>query len=126
MINIHDNEILSYEIDFKNQKIVIHTESTFEENADIFFTDVLTHFFETQIKHNIIFDIEKYELFQFIEDNRDLLISQKKYGWPTDYDTIEELAEKLQKEQYFYYIICSSLGLCGWVLAKNYEVVPAK
>jgi hypothetical protein len=121
---IHDNEIISYEVDLKNQKIIIHTQynsSTLIEKTDIVFSNVLAHFFENQLQGSIIFDIEEYEIIQFIEDNSDLLKKQKNYCWPMDYDTAEELAEILLKEQYSYYVITSSYGLSGWIVSKKYE-----
>jgi hypothetical protein len=39
-----------------------------------------------------------------------------------DYDTEKELTERLLKDQYSYYVISSSYGLNGWVLAKSYEI----
>lgn len=129
MSRIHDNEIISYEVDLKSQRIIIHTQyqdATSIENTDIVFSDVLAHLFENQLRGSIILDLEKYELIKFIENNRDLLRKQKNYGWPMDYDTIEELLERLLQEQYSYYVIYSSYGLNGWVLAKNYETILVK
>lgn len=126
MVKIHDYEITSYEVDLKNQKINIHAEcndSTLISKTIIIFVDVLAHFFENQLNGSIIFDIEKYEIVQFIKDNIDLLKKQKNYCWPMDYNTDQELIEKLCKEQYSYYVISSSYGLNGWILAKNYETI---
>lgn len=125
MSKIHDNEIISYEVDLKNQKIIIHTENPYSElikNADIIFSDVLAHFFKTELSGSIIFDIDKYDIIQFLKDNSDLLKTEKNYGWPIDYNTIEELTERLLKDQYSYYVISSSYGLNGWVLAKSYVI----
>ncbi len=126
MSRIHDNEIISYEVDFENRKIIMHTRyngSDLIENIDIVFSDVLVHMFENQLEGSIIFSIEKQEIFQFIKDNSDLLKKQKNYCWPMCYDTIEELEERLFKEQYSYYVISSSYGLSGWIIAKNYETI---
>lgn len=126
MPKIHDNEIISYEVDLKNQKIIMHTEyydSKFIERICIVFSDVLVHFFENELSGSIIFDIEEYSLNQFVKDNSKLLEKQKNYCWPMDYDTIKELTENLLKEQFSYYVISSSYGLGGWVLAKNYEII---
>ncbi|MCT4542102.1 MAG: hypothetical protein N4A63_01025 [Vallitalea sp.] len=126
MSRVHDNEIISYEVDFENRKIIMHTQyqgSDLLENIDIVFSDVLVHMFENQLEGSIIFSIEKHELFQFIKDNSDLLKKQKDYCWPMYYNTIEELEERLFKDQYSYYVISSSYGLSGWVIAKNYETI---
>lgn len=126
MINIHDNEIVSYKVDLKNQKIIIYTEDNYLKlikSIDIIFSDVLVHFFENQLNGSVIFDIEEYHINQFVNENSELLKKQKKYGWPIDYNTIEELIEKLLKGKYCYYVISSSYGLSGWVLAKKYEII---
>ncbi|MDQ0090334.1 hypothetical protein J2T12_003748 [Paenibacillus anaericanus] len=125
MSMVHDNEILSYEINLKQNKIVIHTEyQNFNkiENTSIIFYDVLAHLFETQLSGSIIFEIYNYEIHHFIEENKEILEKQKNYCWPMYYKTINELEEKLMIEQYKYFVISSSYGLSGWVLAKKYEI----
>ncbi|WP_327195502.1 hypothetical protein [Paenibacillus alvei] len=122
---VHDNEIISYEVNLKKNRIVLYTEyenSNIIENTKIYFYDVLAHFFETQLPGSIIFDIDNYDIHHFIEDNKEILEEQKNYGWPMDYSTINELEEKLMREQYEYFAISSSYGLNGWVLAKKYEI----
>lgn len=127
MSNIHDNEIISYEIDLKHHKIIIHTiQYRNSTPTEVVFCDVLAHMFETQLEGSIILDIQKYELSHFVKNNRDLLEKQKNYGWPMDYNTVEELTERLLKEQYVYYVVSSSYGLSGWVLAKKYEITSVK
>lgn len=126
MAKVHDYEIISYEVNLTNQKIIIHAESsdsTLVSKINIVFVDVLSHFFENQLNGSIILDIEKYEISQFIIDNVDLLKKQKNYCWPMNYDTDQDLIEKLLKEHYSYYVISSSYGLNGWVLAKKYETI---
>ncbi|GAA0134814.1 hypothetical protein YSY43_16540 [Paenibacillus sp. YSY-4.3] len=127
MSNIHDNEIISYEVDLKNHKIIIHTiQNPGSTSTEIVFCDVLAHLFETQLEGSIIFDVNEYELSYFFKDNHELLEKQKNSCWPMEYDTIEELTEKLVKEQYTYYVVTSSYGLNGWVLAKKYEIMSGK
>ena len=40
-----------------------------------------------------------------------------------EYDNIEELRELLVKKQYSYYVISSSYGFNGWVLAEKCGIV---
>ncbi|MDK8182677.1 hypothetical protein [Paenibacillus sp. UMB4589-SE434] len=127
MLTIHDNEIISYVVNLKKHKIVLHTvQYPSQTLIDIVFDDVLAHLFETQLEDSIILDITKYELHHFSRENRELLEKQKNYCWPMDYHTIEELIDKLVKEQYGFYVLSSSYGLNGWVLAKEYKVVSCK
>ncbi|WP_100407682.1 hypothetical protein [Bacillus solitudinis] len=119
---IHDNEIISYEVNLKNEVINIHTLSESGQKITLFFSGVLAHMFETHLSGSIIFDIEKTELRHFFVENRDLIEKQKDYCWPIDYTDIQELEDKLVKHQYSYYVISASFGLNGWILAKKYEI----
>ncbi|MBD7911526.1 hypothetical protein [Clostridium cibarium] len=126
MSNIHDNEIISYKVNLKNQKIIIYTEyqkRKITKKTDVIFYDVLVHFFENELPGSTILDIDEHNINQFIRDNSKLLEQRKDSCWPIDYNTIEELTRELLKEQYSYYIISSSYGLNGWVLAKSYEMI---
>lgn len=123
MLSVHDNEILSYEVDFQKRKITLKT--TCENNSSVTiieFIDVLTHLFDTQLQGSIIFDINKLEVNQFAKHNKELLEKQKNYGWPMYYETIEGLLEHLQNEKYNYYVISSSFGLNGWIISKKYKI----
>lgn len=127
MSKVHDNEIISYEVDLKNYQIIVHTqyqESALIKNTDIIFQNVLAHFFQNELSGSIIFDIEKYDIIRFLKNNSDLLKKQKNYCWPMVYDTEKELAEKLLEGEYSYYVISSSYGLNGWVLAKVMRITP--
>ena len=124
MNTVHDNEILSYLVDLKNERIMFHTQhrnSTIIKNIDILFTDVLAHYFEDELHGSIILDIYSYDIDSFIADNTELLINGKDNSWPMNYSTLAELTIKLTKEQYHYYAITASYGLSGWVLSKHYE-----
>lgn len=125
LLNIHDNEIMSYEVDLKKNQIILHTqykEAGVIRNTNIFFYDVLVHFFQNELSGSILFDIEKYDVNLFIKRNSDLLKKKKNYCWPMSYNTEDELAERLIADQYCYYAISSSYGLNGWVLAKRYDI----
>lgn len=129
MLKIHDNEIISYEIDLKNYQIILHTQYKISgriKNIDIIFYNVLVHFFQNELRGSIIFDIEKYDINIFLKKNSDLLKKKKNYCWPMIYSTEEELKERLLEGQYSYYIISSSYGLNGWVLAKSYNTTSGK
>lgn len=126
MQSVHDNEIVSYEVNLRSEKIIIHTEyqtSSICEKMDLIFSGVLVHLFEQELPGSIILKIERYDIIEFLEDYSELLKKLKPYCWPFFYKTEEELRERLLKGQYFYYVILSSYGLNGWVVAKDYEAV---
>ena len=122
MVSIHDNEIVSYEVNFKKGRIKINTKNSQENSIVILFDEVLTHLFKHEMSNSILFDIEKYEMEEFIKYNEKLLNETKNYCWPINYDTIKELKNKLIEWKYNYYVISSSLGLNGWVLAKEMTI----
>ena len=122
MVSIHDNEIVSYEVNFKKGRFKINTKNSQENSIVILFDEVLTHLFKHEMSNSILFDIEKYEMEEFIKYNEKLLNETKDYCWPINYDTIKELKNKLIEGKYNYYVISSSLGLNGWVLAKEMTI----
>lgn len=123
MISVHDNKIVSYQVNLEKEEIRIHTLTESGNNVYIVFSGVLAHFFETQISNSIIFNIDEYPLLDFFKENKKLLEEQKPYCWPICYENIKELEETLIKENYIYYNICASYGLSGWVLAKKLEIL---
>lgn len=122
MKSVHDYEVISYEVNLREQYIIINTEYN-GNKVTIEFTDVMAHLFEDQLHESVLLDIDTYDIERFIEGNIELLEIHKPYCWPTYYETMDELRGKLIKEQYEYYVIFSSLGLNGWVLAKKMKFI---
>jgi hypothetical protein len=125
MSNIHDNKIKSYTVELENKKIILYTEykdKVLKEETTIEFSNVTAHFFENEIDCNIIFEIEQLPLEKFFVRNEKLIEKGKNYGWPIMYKTLNELLDKLQNAKQSYFVIHSSLGLSGWILAENMEI----
>ncbi|MGH0512119.1 MULTISPECIES: hypothetical protein [Bacillus cereus group] len=125
MVSVHDNIIVSYQVNLEKEEIHIHTLTESGRNVNIIFSGVLAHFFETHLSSSIIFNIDEGRLLDFFQENKKLLEEQKNYCWPMLYDNITELEETLIKENYVYYNICASYGLSGWVLAKKLEILDS-
>ncbi|WP_410985705.1 hypothetical protein [Bacillus cereus] len=125
MVSVHDNTIISYQVNLEKKEIRMHTLTESERNVYIVFSGVLAHFFETHLSHSIIFNIDEDPLLNFFKENKKLLEEQKPRCWPIPYKDIKELEETLVKENYIYYNICSSYGLTGWVLAKKLEILES-
>jgi len=126
MSQIHDNEILSYTVDFKKKKIIFltkYTSKTLNENTTIEFLNVTIHLFENAIEGSIILDITKCSIKDFITNNKELLEKKKNYCWPMFYDTESELTQKLNDKKQSYFVISSALGLCGWILAEDMKII---
>ncbi|SOC44422.1 hypothetical protein [Ureibacillus acetophenoni] len=123
MYSLHDNEIISYEVNLKKEEIIMHTVSHWEGAPDVTvkFSGVLAHWFEHILRGSIILDLERRELDEFLNYNKELLQKNKNYWWPVDYKDLEDLKNILINGQYSYYVISASLGLNGWILAKKIE-----
>lgn len=117
--DIHDYEIISYNVDVYNNKLQIFTEYSEEEKKSITFTGVLAHHFEHVIYRNILFDVTQVTIDCFINTKEKLLEESLRYGFPTWSENIEELRTLLKKEQQKTFKIYSSLGLNGFVIAKE-------
>ncbi|XZF75518.1 hypothetical protein ACSBO6_18365 [Bacillus sp. AL-1R] len=125
-MGIHDNEIIGYEVELAKNKIILHTVSETNKYIDVLFTDVLAHYFETQIPGSILFGIDESDVSKFCAENEQLLEKQKDYCWPMYYDDVFELQDFLMMNRYKYYEIMASYGLSGWILAKNYEMTDSE
>jgi len=120
MISIHDNIIKSYIVDLENKLINFRTFSRERlENVDISFKDVLAHKFYDELEGSIIFDIKTQNIDKFIEQNKELLQLKKAYNWPTSFSDFVELERVLSLGEYKCYVLSSSYGLNGWILAKE-------
>ena len=126
---VHDNRILSYQVDFENEILTLKTQyntDEIHEKTDVIFTGYLTHIFYNADKHSIIFDIEEYPLNSFLENEYELLEEQKNYCWPINYETTNDLINYFQSNTYKVFSVASSYGLYGYVLAKEMNVVVNK
>ena len=119
--DIHDNIIIKYTVDFEKEEIVMETVNYHKEKILIKFDGVLVHYFEMAMPDSIIFNIDEYEGREVIKEKRELLKNTKAFCWPLAYENENDLIKKL--EGYKYYIINSSSGLTGWVLAKTMTIL---
>lgn len=57
MLSIHDNKIISYEVDFQKSRITLHTIADRRDTniTKIEFNEVLAHVFETQLRGSRIY-----------------------------------------------------------------------
>jgi len=123
---VHDNIIVSYSVDFEakmlTMKTLYHTDKIFEE-TDVIFTGYLAHYFDNEMKGSTIFDIEECPLDLFLEHESKLLTEKKKYAWPINYQSENELVKLFQTHEYKVFDVSSSYGLCGFIFAKHMNIV---
>ncbi len=73
MASIHDNEIINYEVDFKENRIKINTKNTQNNVVTILFEGVFIHLFELEMPESIILDVEESTYEKFVEENKKIL-----------------------------------------------------
>ena len=127
-ISIHDNFVLSYTIDCEKQNITFHTvfhDNEPHEYTEITFLKVAGYCFEGDNFQTILFDIYQATPEEVYNSNSELFERRKNYAWPFDYNTKQELIEKLDKKGVRGFFISSSYGMDGFVLAEEMQITPS-
>lgn len=122
--SLHDYEIISYTIDMKNRTARLQVEAPTGEIGYLIAHDVLTHSFHYVHLQNVISDIEEISIDAFVNNYRDELEKGKHFAWPVSFCTLSNLFDYLVEKQYICLCIHASLGLYGWILAKEYRWEP--
>ena len=106
-----------------NQPDTLHMDTQTEsgEKVSVHFTGLLAHWFENVIQDNILFGMDEITVDVFFEQYKDLLGGTISYGFPACC-SIEELRKRMEREHIRVFVIDSSLGLCGFVLAQEVEL----
>jgi hypothetical protein len=130
-LSIHDNILYGYSVYSQPNKrpfytIVFHTEYyhvTPNEYTDVFFHQVAAHHFEGELSNTILFDIRDADTHYIYDEYCDLFKRLQNHGWPSMYETRDDLLRQLAAEKIQAYIIDTSSGLQGWVWAKRVEII---
>jgi hypothetical protein len=121
--SIHDNRVVSYEVDGERRRIVLRTQSGDQEpveRTDVIFEGVLAYFFQNDNFGNILFGIEEIPIRDLVEDRRNLFEAGAKYGWPGPWNqSVETSIHHLQTKDAKGFEISTSYGLEGWVVAES-------
>lgn len=120
-INVHDNEVHSYEFCFPEKTLTLKT-SHQNDKTDIQFITVLVYSFENARDQNILFDVVRIEEFVRLYSADREEENEFEYGFPIgNFSNPKDLLSFLQTEAYHYYEIDSSVGLYGYVIAKDMQ-----
>ncbi|MGX7149048.1 hypothetical protein [Enterococcus ureasiticus] len=125
MNSLHDYEILNYNINFKNSLLTMDVTNE-DSNKRIEFVGAIAHQFSDEIPYSIILDLDELDMKHFFSSNKDLLEEKKNSGWPLICSSVEELEKMLQESDIRYYVLYSSYGMTGWVLAERVEIIDVK
>ena len=118
---LHDNRVLRYYADFEAHTLHMDTQTEAGEKVSVRFTGLLAHWFENVVQDNILFGMDEITVDGFFEQYKDLLGGTISYGFPACC-SIEELRKRMDREHIRVFVIDSSLGLCGFVLAQEVEL----
>ena len=102
-------------------------EQTYQDlKKSLRFTGLLAHRFENVIPGSILFDLEELDLDGFFGRYRGYLEKAIRYGFPhPGCRTAGEVREMMEREGIRAFDIGSSLGLWGFVLAREAEICRA-
>ena len=118
---LHDNRVLRCCADFEAHTLYMDTRTEAGETVSVRFTGLLAHWFENVIQDNILFGMDEIAVDGFFEQYKNLLDRTLHYGFPACC-RVEELRERMERENIRAFVIDSSLGLCGFVLAQEVEI----
>lgn len=120
--HVHDYEISSYTVDITNHILQIFAEYC-ENKSAITFTGLLAHHFDHVTYSNILDDVTEVTVDWFIAFFREMLTDALRFAFPVwDAKNCEDLSAYLKEKDERTFIIYSSLGLNGFVIAKEISV----
>jgi hypothetical protein len=129
--SFHDDYLVGYEVDCEGRQIKLHIKpaaSVAEQvgASTVVFTGVEGYNFENDAFGNIIFALEAVTTPGFVSEYRgELAESYRMSGapgtWASDLDTAPRV---LSEQGVQAFVLSSSYGLSGWVLARSAFVVP--
>jgi hypothetical protein len=129
--SLHDNYLISYSVNCENREISLSARR-YQPAEDtlirtVVFTGVQGYHLMNDAFGNIIFSLSEISLDQFFSEyGSEVAESHRLAGapgaWAADIATGRET---LQSEDVKAFILSSSYGLSGWLLATNFEVLEA-
>ncbi len=128
--SIHDNFLVSYEVHCKDRIIILQTEYDYEnlpyEATAVVFRGVQGYRFEDDAFGNIIYGLDEVPVSQIIQEHSSEIaesyhMSGAPGPWAANLDTAVEFLEGQGAKGF---ILSSSYGLSGWILAKEVSIHP--
>jgi hypothetical protein len=129
--SFHDDYVVGYEVDCEGRQIRLHIKpaTPVAEQAPVItvvFTGVEGYNFQNDAFGNIIFDLETVPATQFVSQYRGALAKSFRLSgapgtWASDLDAAPQI---LSEQGVQAFVLSSSYGLSGWVLAREALVAP--
>lgn len=124
-LKVHDANIVGLTIACAAQRIMLHLEYEWNksmEYSDVIFENVVGHHFECILEGNIIFDIDEKSVRELLDEEWPRFEAGRAYGWPyigVVWKSREELVQIAESKGIRAYLIGSSYGMTGFVLAQS-------
>ncbi len=115
---IHDNRVLRCQVDFMERVLTLEMVTETEQLAIVQFSGLMAHRFEHVGQDNILFSMEEVTSVCFLARYRQLLEQTLPYGFPVC-GSLSQLKNYMQDQKIRVFVLTSSLGLSGFVLAQN-------
>ncbi len=130
-LSVHDNLLISYEVHCEKRTITLRTEFRDREPPEftnLVFEQVEGYDFENDaLGNNIIFDVSDVPAEQFLKDyGAELSELHRVTGSPIWAAELGSAPEHLSERGIKPFILSSSLGLSGWILAKKISIIQTE
>jgi len=131
-LSIHDNLLVSYEVRCEARTITLRTEHRVPEKltefTNVTFEGVQGYSFQNDAFGNIILSLDAVPLEYLLKEfGAEIRESYRMGGSPGPWAAnLESASEYLRDRGIKSFMLCSSCGLSGWVLAKEMSLVNAE
>lgn len=130
--SIHDNLLVSYEVQCERRTITLRTEYRVEgeprEFTNVVLDGVQAYHFENDAFGNIILDVADVTVEQFLtEYGAEISELYRMTGSPGKWvENLDSAPGYLRGQGIRAFILYSSIGLSGWILAENISIFHAE
>jgi hypothetical protein len=127
-LSVHDNLLVSYEVQCEARTVTLRTEYRVSERptefTNVIFQGVQGYHFQNDAFGNIIFDLEAVPIEHLLaEFGAEISVSYRMAGSPGPWaGNLNSAADYLREQGVRAFLLSSSYGLSGWVLAKEISV----
>ena len=124
MLSVHDCRIQSYRVSAVDQEIILDLEAeTGGERAAVVFRGVIGYRLLGDNFKTSLFDITEVPAKTVVAENRALFAEGSRCAWPGTWNVPgRDPADHVREAGVHGFVIQSSLGMEGWILAKSMEI----
>ena len=119
----HDYRLAGYRVDGERKELSLslrRPDKVAGVDAELTFSGLLDYRFEHDLGINIVAAITESPIAPFVQENQALFAQEEKWGWPRAWKgTAEKTVQQLASEKRRLWVLTSSYGLTGWVIASS-------